>query len=79
MPACGSGFLARTLTRFAQLFENELYCERYSSNNKLLQSLDPRVKVVVILAFMAGMRYMRWRKAFSASASRSIFRKYIFI
>ena len=49
---CGSGFIAKTLTRFAQLFENELYCERYASNNKLLQCLDPRVKVVVVLAFM---------------------------
>lgn len=58
MPACGSGFLARTLTRFAQLFENELYCERYSSNNKLLQSLDPRVKVVVILAFMVFANFV---------------------
>lgn len=49
---CGNGFVAKTLTRFAQLFENELYCERFAANKKLLQCLDPRVKVIVALAFM---------------------------
>ena len=56
--ACGSGFVAKTLTRFAQLFENELYSERFASNNKLLQCLDPRVKVIVVLAFMIYVNFI---------------------
>ena len=48
----GSGFIAGTLSRFSRLFENELYCERYAANGRLLQSLDPRFKIVVVLAYM---------------------------
>lgn len=49
---CGNGFLAHTLNRFAELFENELYNDRYSRNGKMLQNLDPRIKVIVVLAFI---------------------------
>ena len=49
---CGTGFLAHTLDRFAALFENELYNDYYSRNGKMLQSLDPQIKVIVVLAFI---------------------------
>ena len=49
---CGTGFLAHTLDRSAALFENELYNDYYSRNGKMLQSLDPRIKVIVVLAFI---------------------------
>ncbi|TDP57304.1 cobalt ECF transporter T component CbiQ [Aminicella lysinilytica] len=48
----GKGFVGKTLSRFAQLFENELYNERYAAGDGLLQSMDPRIKVLVVLAFM---------------------------
>lgn len=48
----GKGFVGKTLSRFAQLFENELYNERYADADGLLQSLDPRIKVLAALAFM---------------------------
>lgn len=51
------GFLARTLQAFADLFENELYNERFSGNGRLLQRLDPRVKIIVFLSFMVYVNF----------------------
>ncbi|ADU26834.1 cobalt ECF transporter T component CbiQ [Ethanoligenens harbinense] len=48
----GTNFLIKTLHHFSEVFENEFYCERYASKTMLLQCLDPRVKVIVLLAFM---------------------------
>lgn len=48
----GTHFLSKTLHHFSEVFENEFFCERYAGKPMLLQSLDPRVKIVVLLAFM---------------------------
>lgn len=48
----GTGFIAKTLRSFSEVFESEFRAERYASANKLLQCLDPRVKVIVLFGFM---------------------------
>lgn len=47
-----TGFISRTLASFSSVFSNEFYCERYAAKPCFLQSLDPRVKTVVLLIFM---------------------------
>lgn len=48
----GTDFIAKTIRHFSEVFENELYCERYARKSLLLQCLDPRVKVIVLFAFL---------------------------
>ena len=50
--AAQSHFLAKTLHRVSEVFENEFFCERYASNGMLLQGVDARVKLLTLLAFM---------------------------
>lgn len=45
-------FLAKTLHHFSEVFETEFFCERYAGKPGLFQSIDPRVKLCVVLAFM---------------------------
>lgn len=47
-----TGFIAKTLYHFSQVFENEFFCERYAAKPMILQCLDTRVKVIVLFAFM---------------------------
>lgn len=47
-----SGFILRTMRNFSEILENEFYCEIYTSKEKLLQAVDPRVKIIVFAAFM---------------------------
>lgn len=48
----GMGFIAKTLDRFSEVFENDFFCERYAAKPMMLQYLDPRVKLVVLFGFM---------------------------
>jgi cobalt/nickel transport system permease protein len=48
----GTNFIAKSLHHFSEVFENEFFCERYASKPMMLQCLDPRVKVIVLFAFM---------------------------
>lgn len=48
----GGGFLSKTLLRFSELFENELYNNRYAGMDGLWQAVDARVKIVVSLFFI---------------------------
>lgn len=48
----GTHFIARTLRHFSEVFENEFFCEWYAAKPMLLQGIDPRVKIVTLLAFM---------------------------
>lgn len=48
----GRGFLSGTLLRFSELFENELYNNRYAGVDGLWQSVDPRMKIIVSLLFI---------------------------
>lgn len=48
----GTNFLFRTLHRFSDVFENEFYCERSAKKPMLLQCLDARVKLLVLLTFL---------------------------
>lgn len=50
--ASGTHFIARTLHNFSKVFENEFFSERYAAMPKLFQSIDPRVKFVILLVFM---------------------------
>lgn len=50
--SAGTHFIARTLHHVSEVFENEFFCERYASKSMLLQCLDPRIKIIVLLAFM---------------------------
>lgn len=47
----GTNFITKTLRHFSEVFENEFFCERYASKPMMLQCLDPRVKVIVLLGF----------------------------
>ncbi len=55
----GRGFLARTLMRFSELFENELYNNRYASMDGLWQAVDARMKVIVSLMFIVAANSSR--------------------
>ena len=48
----GTHFIAKTLHHFSEVFENEFFCERYAAKQMLLQSIDPRIKITVLFAFM---------------------------
>lgn len=48
----GAGFLSRTLRRLSAVFENEFYSERYASKPFVMQRLDARVKIVVLLSYL---------------------------
>ena len=45
-------FLKKTLKHVSEVFENEFFCERYASKPMLLQSIDPRVKLLVFLCLI---------------------------
>jgi cobalt ABC transporter, permease protein CbiQ len=59
-PARGSKahFIRRTLRHLAELFENELFCEQYAGKPLFLQNIDPRVKLIVLLAFLVLSNFM---------------------
>lgn len=46
-----TGFLRRTVKNISRIFENDLYSETNAVKNGLLQSVDPRAKIVVFLCF----------------------------
>ncbi len=46
------GFLRRTMKNISRVFENDFYSETCAAKNGLLQSADPRAKIVVFLCFM---------------------------
>ena len=46
------GFLRRTMKNISRVFENDLYSEAYAAKDGLLQSIDPRAKIVVFLCYM---------------------------
>lgn len=48
----GTHFLSKTLHHFSEVFENEFFSERYAGKPMFLQSIDPRVKLCTLLAFM---------------------------
>lgn len=45
-------FLRRTIKNISSVFQNEFFCERFVNNRKLLQIIDPRVKLFTFLFFM---------------------------
>ncbi len=53
-PARGSKthFIRKTLRHISEIFENELFCEQYAAKPLFLQSVDPRVKLIVLLFFL---------------------------
>ena len=56
-PAAGAlsshtGFIGRTLRRFSDVLKNEFFCEYYAAKPMVLQCIDPRVKLLVLLSFL---------------------------
>jgi len=47
-----SNFIIKTLREFASVFENEFFCEYYAGKNALLQNIDPRVKLLLLVLFI---------------------------
>ncbi|MDR2865480.1 MAG: cobalt ECF transporter T component CbiQ [Spirochaetaceae bacterium] len=45
-------FLLKTIKSFASVFNIDFFSERYSEKKKLFQCIDPRIKLVVIFAFI---------------------------
>ncbi len=45
-------FIRKTAKHLAEVFENDLVCEKYAGLPRLLQILDPRVKLLVSLVFV---------------------------
>ncbi len=46
------GFLRSTMKNISRVFENDFYSETYAAKSGLLQSADPRAKIIVFLCFM---------------------------
>lgn len=55
----GSGFLSKTLLRFSELFENELYNNRHAEKDGLWQAADARIKIIVSLLFIVAANCCR--------------------
>ncbi len=47
-----SGFLGKTLSEISRYIRDSVYSERYAGKRGLLQSIDPRVKLIAILGFI---------------------------
>ena len=45
-------FLTNTFKNISAVFQNEFFCERYAGNGKFLQSIDARVKFLMLLFYM---------------------------
>jgi len=45
-------FLKKTLEHISLVFENEFFCEKYAGKQMLLQMLDPRVKLFIIIFYL---------------------------
>jgi len=45
-------FLRNSLLNLSKLICNEVFCERYTERNGLLQGIDPRVKLLTVLFFI---------------------------
>jgi cobalt/nickel transport system permease protein len=45
-------FIRTTLRHISEIFENELFCEQYAGKPLFLQSIDARVKLIVLLSFL---------------------------
>jgi cobalt/nickel transport system permease protein len=45
-------FIKKTLRHISEVFENELFCEQFAGKPLFLQSIDARVKLITLLAYM---------------------------
>ncbi len=45
-------FIRKTMHHISEVFENEFFCEKYTRLPLLLQIIDPRVKIILFLAFL---------------------------
>lgn len=52
-------FIRKTMHHISEVFENELFCEKYAGLSLLLQRIDPRVKIIVFLTFMLLGSFVR--------------------
>ncbi len=52
-------FIRKTMHHISEVFENELFCEKYAGLPLLLQQIDPRIKLILCLAFMLLGSFVR--------------------
>lgn len=52
LSASKTHFIKKTLKHISEVFENELFCEQFAGKRLFLQSIDPRVKLVSLLAYL---------------------------
>jgi len=45
-------FIKNTLKHISEVFANELFCEQFAGKQLFLQSIDPRVKLIFLLAYI---------------------------
>lgn len=45
-------FIRKTLKHISEVFENELFCEKFAGKPLFLQSIDPRVKLLTLIFYM---------------------------
>ena len=45
-------FIEKTLRHISEVFENELFCEKFAGKPLFLQSIDPRVKLLTLIFYM---------------------------
>jgi cobalt/nickel transport system permease protein len=48
----GIHFLKKTLSHISEVFENEFFCEKYAGKPLLLQTIDPRVKLITLIFYL---------------------------
>jgi len=53
------GFLERTLMEISSFFKDGLFSEEYANKNGMLQKMDPRVKVVVLMLLLITVSLLR--------------------
>jgi cobalt/nickel transport system permease protein len=54
-----SSFIERTLTDINNVMEQSVFAEKMSQRNGLLQVLDPRIKILVMIAFLLAVGFCR--------------------
>lgn len=54
-----SGFIERTLTDINNTMEQSIFAEKMSRQNGLLQIIDPRIKIIVMIVFLLAVGFSR--------------------
>ncbi len=52
-------FIRKSMKHLSEIFENEFFCEKYAGLPLLLQKIDPRIKIVVLLSFLVFGSFAR--------------------